>query len=267
MNENDSKLLRYLNLSDRYERLARFTPALLTILVFAPAAFCLAIPILGWIASIFTGVGVGAVFAIGLSQLSSAVGNKYQQKLFPNWPHDSPTNMRLSPLNKQCSEQQRRIWYVQILDVTGLNIESVSLDEANEIEQIVNDAITEVRTRFWKHPHADRLHVHNTDYGFARNFAGFSPFWLTLAVASFLICWVAYFIQGGVLAWPVVSTIVLAGLIFFHFVLAQPFVKAKSEHYADSFFNAIHLLKPNNANDLLLDSSATPNNRISKIKR
>lgn len=260
MANNDSKLLRYLNLSDRYERLARFAPGLLTILVFAPAAFYLSIPILGWVASILTGIGVGAVFAVGLSQLSSAVGNKYQRQLFPNWPHDCPTNMRLSPLNSKCSAQQRKIWCAQIREVTGLDIEAVPLDEVDEVEQIVNDAITEVRTRLWKHPQADRLHAQNTDYGFARNFAGFGPFWLTLSTSSFLVCWITFFIQGGAMGWPVVSTIVLAGLVFFHFVLGESFVRAKSEHYGDSLFNSMQLLIHDDSGNRSVDSLTNSNN-------
>ena len=107
---NEPKFLSFLNLTDAYERRARFMPAALTLLILVPTAIVLGIPLVGWMTTLLAGVGIGAVFAFGMSQISSAVGNWYQRSLYPDWPHDSPTNLRLMQDSKLASSQQRSIW-------------------------------------------------------------------------------------------------------------------------------------------------------------
>jgi len=238
-----SKVLSYLNLSDAYERKARFSPAVLAICTFLPAAMALSLPLLGWVAAIATGVGVAAVVSVGLSHLASAMGNRFQSRVFPRWPFDSPTNLRLSPLDAGCSKEQKQRWYDSIKSITGLSIQDCPVDDRDELDRLINDAVTAVRTMLWKHPKADRLHTHNADYGFARNFAGLAPIWLSVSTVSTLICWGSLFVSMNNLGWAIASTTLSVGLFMLYKFVMTDYVKAKANDYADSFFNALKILE------------------------
>jgi hypothetical protein len=193
----NSNVLSFLNLSDAYERKARFSPSVLAILTLSPAAMALSLPLLGWVGAMVAGFGVAAVVSVGLTHLASAMGNRFQRALFPRWPYDSPTNARLSPLDATCSKEQKQRWYDSIKAITGLSIQDCPVDDRDELDRLINDAVTAVRTALWKHPKADRLHTHNADYGFARNFAGLAPIWLAASAASTLTCWGSVFVSAS----------------------------------------------------------------------
>ena len=47
--------------------------------------------------------GTTGVFALGgvvLASFASAMGNRLQDQLWPDWPFDAPTNVRLMPNNR-----------------------------------------------------------------------------------------------------------------------------------------------------------------------
>lgn len=243
------KALSYLNLSDSYERKARFAPSLLALFTFLPGAIVLSVPLLGWVTALVTGFSVAALVCVGMSHLASAMGNRFQRKLFPEWPFDSPTNLRLSPLDATCSKEQKQLWYDKIKAITGLTIQEAPVDSRDELDNLINDAVTAVRTSFWKHPNADRLHTHNADYGFARNFAGLAPVWLSLSVVSCVICWGGVFVATSNIGWAIVSTAVVVGLCLLDRFVMPDYVKAKAGHYADSFFNALGLLETQPSDD------------------
>lgn len=171
------------------------------------------------------------------------MGNRFQRKLFPRWPFDSPTNHRLSPLDATCSKEQKKRWYDSIKSITGLSIQDCPVDDGDELDRLINDAVTAVRTALWKHPRADRLHTHNADYGFARNFAGLAPIWLTASVASMLICWGSLFVSLSNIGWAVASTVLSVGLLLLQIFVMTDYVKAKANGYADSFFDALKILE------------------------
>lgn len=239
---NESRLLNFLNLSDTYERRARFMPAALTLLILAPTAIVLGIPILGWIKTLIAGVGIGAVFAFGMSQISSAVGNWYQSVLYPDWPHDSPTNQRLMPGSKLSSVQQRSIWYSKIKSVTGLDIAKIPAEETEELRQITNDAVADVRSRLWKRPDTDRLQKQNTDYGYLRNFGGFWIMWLSFGLANVISSFCATVWLSAEPAWIAISVLIFGFLCLYRFRISESAVRAKASHYADSFYNSLSLL-------------------------
>jgi len=58
------------------------------------------------------------------------------------------------------------------------------------------------------------------------------------------------------MGWPVVATILLAGLAFFHFVLGEFFVRAKSEHYADSLLATMSVLTNGTSSNALSEQTA-----------
>lgn len=231
--------LNYLNLSDHYERKARFLPALLSIMILLPVSASFGGPILEWLNLLVLGVGLSAAFAVGISHLASAAGNRVQKKLWPKWPHDSPTNLWLHPDDETRSFQQKTLWYKVIRDLTKLDIIEAKERGNNELEAIINDAVSTLRYKLRNSNHADRLNVHNADYGFARNFLGLSPFWLFFAVLSFLGCWVLYFFFDGGLIWGIVSTAVMLLAIFIVFSILPNYVRVKARHYAESFFGAL----------------------------
>jgi len=155
--------LNYFNLSDEYERKARFFPAVLSVALFLPGAISLGLPMMNWVLLLLTGTGISAVVAVGLSHLASAMGNRLQDKMWPRWPHDSPTHRRLYPNDPSCSRQQREQWYMLIKDLTSLDIAAVAKENRAETETIINDAINQIRIRLWKSPLAERLRIHNMD--------------------------------------------------------------------------------------------------------
>ena len=217
-------------------------PAALTLLILVPTAIVLGIPLVGWMTTLLAGVGIGAVFAFGMSQISSAVGNWYQRSLYPDWPHDSPTNLRLMQDSKLSSSQQRSIWYSQINSITGLDISKIPAEETDELRQITNDAIADIRGRLWKRSDTDRLQKQNTDYGYLRNFGGFWIAWLSFGLANVISTICATVWLASEPAWVAVSILLFAFLCLYRFWISETAVRAKANHYADSFYNSLSLL-------------------------
>ena len=183
--------LSYANLSDHYERKARFLPAVLSVLPLLPASAALGGPFSEWVKLILGGGGIGAIVAVGLSHAASAMGNRLQVRLWQRWPHDSPTNRWLHPGETRTSKQQRELWYAATRRLVGIDI-GEAVTSGNEIEATINDAVSSLRSLFWERPEADRLRMHNVDYGFARNLTAMRPIWVGFTLASTVACWVAY---------------------------------------------------------------------------
>lgn len=224
-----------------YRRIARLYPALVALGPLLPMVLMLGAPLRGWTAALpFAGATILlASLAVALSQLASAAGNRLQSKIYPRWPHDSPTNLRLRPSDTSSSAQQKARWYAAILRLTGIDIEAVR-DNPEEAERAINDALVTLRARtFHRHPSATRLDMHNADYGFVRNLAGLKPAWLLASVISCAVCWGIYLLfaeQSPVL--PTLSSVVLVGCFLATFVLDDQ-VRHAARHYADSFFGTL----------------------------
>ena len=231
--------LSYVNLSDHYERKARFLPAVLAVLPLLPLSVAFGGPLLEWIKLLGAGVGLAAVVAVAVSHIASAAGNRLQDKLFPDWPHDSPTNRWLHPDETSVSEQQKQRWYQAIKAILELDIAlAVDAGEASEIRAVINDAVQGMRNRLWKAPEAERVRLHNIDYGFTRNLAGLRTVWLAFAVVSFIGCWVAYIWFAGAFLWGIVSTSIVLGAVALAVILPR-YVLRKAHYYAESFFAAV----------------------------
>jgi hypothetical protein len=129
-----------------------------------------------------------------------------------------------------CSKEQKQRWYDSIKSITGLSIQDCPVDDRDELDRLIHDAVTAVRTALWKHPKADRLHTHNAEYGFARNFAGLAPVWLTLSAVSSVICWGSLFVATSNLGWAIASTALFLGLYLLHRFVVTDYVAAKAEH-------------------------------------
>ena len=200
-------------------------------------------PLGGWVNVLATGVGAGAVVAICLSHVASAAGNRLQRRLWPRWPHDSPTNQWLHPDQSTRSAQQRKRWYQQIQDLTGLDIASIAHEESDdpELERVINDAVSKSRYLLRNSEHGDRLRVHNADFGFARNLAGLRSVWLSFSVLSCVGSWSAIWLVNGKATIAVGASLVLVFAIFIAFILPG-YVRLRADCYAESFFGALSLL-------------------------
>ncbi len=232
--------LSYLKLSDAYDRKARFVPGLLSMLPLLPAAAAYQVGAQHWLGALISDVGVGAVVAVALSHLASAFGNRLQRSLWPDWPHDAPTNEWLQPGSKVTSAQQRQLWYEALRDTTGLDLaQAAGVGPPKETTRTINDAVGRVRNMLWQAPEGERLRLHNADYGFARNLTGLRILWIPFSLASMLSCWAGVFWLDHGLLWAVVSTMIAATIVPVGLSVLPIYVRDKARHYAESFFAAL----------------------------
>lgn len=231
--------LSYANLSDHYERKARFLPGLISVLFLLPVSSAFGVPFAGLAETVALGMGATAAVAVGLSHLASAAGNRFQERLWPRWPYDSPTNQWLLPDDKSRSEQQKSIWYAAIKRLTGLDIIVDKNLGNDEIERIINDAVSTLRYRLWNSRDAERLRMHNTDYGFARNFAGLRLAWMSASVLSCAGCFISFLWAGGNAIWCAMSGVLMITAFALAFLILPKYVRQKAKHYAESFFAAV----------------------------
>lgn len=236
----DKTWLNYLNLSDEYERKARFIPGVLTVLLLLSVSAVYGGLLGEWVEVLLIGLGVGAVISVGVSHIASAFGNRLQRQLWPDWPHDSPTNRWLHPDDTSVSRQQKERWYETIKRFVGLDIEAaLEKRDENEIKAIINDAVKAIRDRLWKVPEAERLRLHNIDYGFARNLTALRPVWMLFAVGSALGCWAGYMWYGRPLSWCIISTFGAVAAFPLGFAVLPGYVRQKAHFYAESFFGSL----------------------------
>ncbi len=230
---------RYTNLSDEYERKARFLPGVLSLLMLLPVSAVFGGPLEDWLSVLIGGLGIGTVASVGISHLASAAGNRLQERLWPRWPYDSPTNLWLHPDDGARSGQHKSNLYAAIKRLTNLDIKTArDSQNPSELENVINDAVSALRYRLRSSDHADRLRLHNADYGFARNFTGLRTLWILFAVMSCGGCWSAYLWRGASLFWPSTSSLILLlGLVLAYGILPR-FVRQKAGHYAESFLAA-----------------------------
>ena len=103
---------------------------------------------------------------------------------------------------------------------------------------MLNDCVTRLRHRLRNCVHADRLDVHNADYGFARNFAGLRPLWMTFLVLSAAGCWIGFMWFHSAFIWAgAASVLVVVG--FLVSLGQERYVRVRARHYTDSFFSAV----------------------------
>jgi hypothetical protein len=232
-----SSLLSRLSVGDRYQRRARLLPGLLCILVLTPVATAGGLAVTDWMTTLASGLGLGAVLGVAISHLASAAGNRCQRRLWPRWPYDSPTNTWLHPGDRSRSQQQKQQWHEAIRRLTNLDVRAAVGDD-REVDLLVEDAVSAVRTRLWKTKHADRLSVHNIDYGCARNLYGLREIWLAGAIVDCLGCWALFAFGRAMLAWPAIATAILAFAVVLALWLPE-YVRRKAHCYAESFFGAM----------------------------
>jgi len=234
----DKSVMSYVNLSSQYERKARLLPGLLCAMALVPVGAAFGTPFVGWLGLAATGVGLWAIVGIGLSYLSSAAGNRLQEKLWPRWPYDAPAQKWLDPNDPNISSQQKHLMNEAIKRLTKLDVDAAVQQGPNEVERVLNDCVARLRYRLRGTPQADRLESHNVDYGFARNIAGLRPLWLAALALSCAGCWIGYARFGRDPIWCAVSTLLLLVAIPIAFGLDW-YVRNRAKQYAESFFSAV----------------------------
>ena len=240
--------LSLLQLSDEYDRKARLVPSLISFLPLVPVVFVIheaypeviADSLDGWWVPL---IGSGTVCAVGglaLVHLASAMGNRLQVRLWPRWPYDAPTNVRLLPGNPETSPQQRAIWCGAIKRITALDIQS-EVESGNEtaVQATIKDAVERLRNHFRRSKARVRHQQESIRYGQARNLAGLRPVWLSCAVVSCAISWTTYGLTGSGLFWASVSTLVPVPLFWIAYRLLPSYVRARARYYCEIFYRLL----------------------------
>ena len=230
-------VLKGWKLLDRYEIKARLVPWLLSCLPMMPGIAALGVDIsLVALGPLFGGSVV--VLWIGMTYGASAAGRRYERKLWPDWPHDAPTNRRLHPDDIHVSTQQKQLYYEAIRALQGIDIGRAIAEGSDQVEQLINDAVSGLRHRFRSMATQGLLAIHNEDYGFARNLAGLAVLWLPTSVVSPAVAWGLYLHTKAGLVWALIASIVLpialAGAAY-----RAGFVRDRANRYAESFFGAL----------------------------
>ena len=237
---NEKNWLSLMALSTEYDRVARLVPALASFLPLLPLTFALGMALDKWTVVLSGTTGVFALGGVVLANFASAMGNRLQESLWPDWPFDAPTNVRLLPNNPDTSPQQRAHWYTQIKEVTGLDLQAeVARGDEVSIRATVNDAVERLRNQFRRGKGRIRHDQESMRYGSARNLTGLRPVWLLLSVLSCAGSWAAYVWQDADLLWPVVSSVVPAPLFLIGFRVLPSFVLTRARYYCEIFFRLL----------------------------
>lgn len=237
--ENKKTWLNLWALSNEYERRARLAPALTALLPLLPLTFTLGGSLVGWGVSLGGTTGVVVLGWIALANFASAFGNRLQKQLWPDWPFDAPTNVRLMPDNPNTSPQQRAMWYAQIKKITRLDLQAeADKGDATAIRSTVNDSIERLRNHYRRRKSRARHDQESIRYGYARNLTGMRPVWLGLSFVACLGCWASYLWAEGALIWAIISTITPVLLALIGWVLPA-FVRTRARYYCEVFFQLL----------------------------
>lgn len=232
--------LSVMALSTEYDRVARLTPALASFLPLLPLTFALGGTLEDWAVALSGTTGVFALGGFVLANFASAMGNRLQRRLWPDWPFDAPTNALLMPDNPDVSPQQRALWYEQVKRITDLDlqVEAVRGDVAI-IRATVNDAVVRLRNQFRCGPTRARHDQESIRYGSARNFTGMRPVWLVLSLTSCAGSWAAYYWDSSDLFWPTVASMIPAPLFVIAFCVLPSYVRTRARYYCEIFFQLL----------------------------
>ena len=227
-------------LSSEYERVARLTPALVSFLPLLPLTFALGGGLLDWMTALSGTAGVFALGAWALANLASALGNRIQKQLWPDWPFDAPTHVRLMPDNADTSPQQRAQWYDQVKKLTGLDLAAeIRQGDQTTIRAIVNDAVERLRNDFRRGKGRIRHDQESMRYGGARNLAGMRPVWLSLSIVACVGSWAAYFWGTSDIIWPIIASALPVPLFLIAFYVLPSFVQTRAQYYCEIFFRLL----------------------------
>lgn len=235
-----SGLLRFLNLSDRYDLKARIVPS---IVVTFPLMLG-ACSVTGIAALPKTQIGVaalvGAALVIALSHLTRAAGGRLETRLVKKWG-GLPTTRWLRSGDASHSPEQGAIWCAALSKVSGIDIEtSTQTRSSEEFDKVIADAVLTSRSKLRASTSASAkfLRITNEDYGLARNLAGLRWEWLISAVFGFVLSVFAVTTGRSGFGCSIFSFTILA-IVVFALARLDEHVRHCSERYAEAFFAAV----------------------------
>ena len=230
-------LLQFLALSDRYERKARLLPGLVAASPIGLTAALLAPSLLDWGSGLVGSLVLEVVLGVVLGLLARARGKVVEESLWVQW-NGPPTTRLLRPDSTESSETVRVRWRKAVKDLTGMVIPASMPDgkTPSEVDQIIADAVRQLRYTLRDKEEARLVSVHNEDYGFARNLLGLRPHWLAASCASLLACGIAFW--AGYQAWAAlaVALVSLAIAVLVSWELPS-FVRRCADRYAESLLS------------------------------
>jgi Flp pilus assembly protein TadB len=231
------QIMSFLKLADAYERKARLSPAVVTILPALVLILSLKTGNESWALKLLTAGGVGGVLLIALAQFASAAGNRFSDEFWP--PKGGlPTGRWLRPSDVHHSTAQKQQWYAAVKLLTGLDIAETLTARPKEQDSIIEDAIRQVRYKLRGKAVARMLDLHNQEYGFARNLAGLRWVMLGFAALGAGGCAVAWQMGHGS-AWGSLINGVLFVFAFSLFFWLPGYVERAGIRYSESFFSAL----------------------------
>lgn len=232
------KVLSRFNLGDAYEIQARVLPAMLVVLPVAVLVVQIGMAKRNWLAMIGWGAGLEVVLSVLVSKVGHALGARLQARLEKQWG-GLPTHAWLRPADPSHSEQQRKVWWKALLNLTGLDIAKAAAEsDPAEVDRVIADTVMTARNKIKGNKKAALVQTYNITFGFARNLAGMK--WLTFAicvVCSGLSAW-------GNLHWGFETSGTVIQLLFLviaavYFWLANGYVRHCAVRYAEFFFAAM----------------------------
>jgi len=224
----------------RYDRVARLTPALASFLPLLPLTLSLGGTLETWEAVFAGTTGVVILGGFVLTHFASAMGNRLQRQLWPDWPFDAPTNVQLMPSNSNVSPQQRALWYAQVKEVTGLDLQAEAIrGDQPTIRATANDAVVRLRNRFRRGKARPRHDEESIRYGSARNLTGMRSIWLSLSLLSCFGSWSAYVWGSSDLLWPIIASVLPVPLFWVAFRVLPSYVRTRARYYCEVFFRLL----------------------------
>ncbi len=224
----------------------------------APAAF-VATPVLALALSTFelsavvglTGPATAALI-LGLlaSELARSRGRLLQLRLVEQWDGLPTTRaLRATPSPMQGLRARRRN-QVAALSGNALPSYAEQVSEPVETDKIIARAVRVAiaQLRHDEAPSASILQSENTSYGFRRNLAGLRMFGLVVAILSILAGSLAAL--NGLITWNLalpMLAIQTAMAICWLLVPTHGWVKDQAEIFAERFFDAIEVYRPEQA--------------------
>jgi hypothetical protein len=166
------KLLRAINLGDRYEINARLLPAMVAVVPVTTLVLAMDLHNGHWVRAIGLGSGLEVFLAVLFSKLGHSLGRRFEDRCRQRWG-GLPTTRWLMSEDTAHSEQQKQIWRRALETLSGLNLEAlVAAKQEQELQRALDDAVLTSRNKIRKDKRAELLQEHNIYYGFSRNLAG-----------------------------------------------------------------------------------------------
>lgn len=205
------------NFFDKYERVARVYPALI---VGSPAlvAAALTVPTLPSQTMAGNAVTVAVLLAVlyALTHLVRSAGRKIEKALWASWGGPPSTRLMLWS-DETMTDQWKESAHAVVLAALSVSLHSKRKEphHPDDAKKLIADAFAHVKTILDLEKPDGKHHVHNAEYGFARNLLGASsPIGVVISLIATAWCGVFLFIETPWLPGVGVAACLLMGVLF-----------------------------------------------------